>query len=234
MYMYNIREVSSSQSGIHHRLQSTVIKHINSHYQKPFQQHNLVAYNTLLQHLNKHHYRNLILDSGCGTGMSTNLLAQRFPDSLVVGIDQSAHRLNKAKREQLNNVLLLQTNCEDFWRLCLYGSDDRRRIMFKAHYMLYPNPWPKSVHLKRRWHGHPVFPVLPNLSDQTVVRSNWKTYMDEFALSWHWVTGIRTSVEMLPSKLVAPMTLFERKYSLSGHKLYALEASSNLSILRQE
>lgn len=37
----------------------------------------------------------LILDSGCGTGRSTLLLARQHPHALVVGVDKSGTRLSK-------------------------------------------------------------------------------------------------------------------------------------------
>ncbi len=57
----------------------------------------------------------LILDSGCGTGVSTIKLAEQFPGDLVVGIDQSENRLSKSKEK--NNVLFFRANLIDIWLL---------------------------------------------------------------------------------------------------------------------
>ena len=53
------------------------------------------------------------------------------------------------------NCLLLRANMIDFWLLVAHQSDWH----ITAHYILYPNPFPKSKHLRRRWHGHPVYPA---------------------------------------------------------------------------
>lgn len=157
----------------------------------------------------------MILDSCCGTGMSTRLLAESHPSSLIIGVDQSSHRLEKFSGERLDNSVLLQANCEDVWRLCVENN-----IAFDEHYILYPNPYPKSVHLKRRWHGHPVFPFLKPLAKKTILRSNWKLYLDEFAYAWDVLTGKYFEVTEVDTR--NPMTLFEKKYSASGQKLYEL------------
>jgi tRNA G46 methylase TrmB len=84
--------------------------------------------------------RPLILDSYCGTGMSTAVLAAQYPEALVVGIDQSASRLAKHQVVDHQNYLLLQAEAESFWR-CLVEAE----MPLAAHWMLYPNPWPKGL-----------------------------------------------------------------------------------------
>ena len=60
------------------------------------------------------------------------------------------------------NAILLRAELSDFYSLVAYQSD----WVVKSHYLLYPNPYPKSKHLKRRWHGHPIFPVLLAIGEQ--------------------------------------------------------------------
>ncbi|GIR70322.1 MAG: hypothetical protein CM15mP74_15730 [Halieaceae bacterium] len=101
--------------------------------------------------------RPLILDSFCGTGMSTGPASRKYPDKWVVGIDQSAHRLAKHPHSVAENCLLLQAEAEPF------GSVWPRLASLHAHWLLYPNPWPKASQFKRRVHGHGAFPVLARL-----------------------------------------------------------------------
>jgi len=215
--MGNSNTVTSNQPGLHKNLDDTVRKHIHSEYKKPIQQHNLLAFEQLQEKIYNQNFSSLILDSCCGTGKSTMTLAKNNPDSLIIGIDQSFKRLNKQLDDviQPDNCLLLQANCEDIWRLC-----DAHNIHFAAHYILYPNPWPKSVHLGRRWHGHPVFPYLAKISDKTIVRSNWRLYLEEFQQAWCLLT--EQSSEICPLKINSPLTLFEKKFAESGQVLYEL------------
>jgi tRNA (guanine-N7-)-methyltransferase len=220
--MDNSKSVTSNQQGIHQRLTETVNRHIQSAYKKPYQQHNIEAFGQLQQKLNSppkaaQYPQGLIFDSCCGTGLSSITLAEQNPNALIVGVDQSFARLNKNTPEQIipDNCLLLQANCEDIWRMCI-----EHKIHFEKHYILYPNPWPKSSHLKRRWHGHPVFPVLKDLAKQTIVRSNWPLYLEEFAQSWCLLTDNQHRVKQLI--IEKPLTLFEKKYWLSGQTLFEL------------
>lgn len=48
-----------------------------------------------------------ILDVGCGPGNSTKILAERYPEAYVLGIDSSEHMVTKAK--QINPTINFQT-----------------------------------------------------------------------------------------------------------------------------
>ncbi|MFL0804066.1 MAG: methyltransferase domain-containing protein [Agarilytica sp.] len=219
--MYDSKKVVSNQPGVHERLVEYVKKHMACDYRKPCREHNREAFATFERELASRSPATLILDSCCGTGMSTRILAQRNPEAFVVGVDQSEHRLNKYSESEPENCLFLRANCEDVWRLFVQNN-----IVFDEHFILYPNPWPKSVQFKRRWQGHPVFPVLPELSKTITLRSNWQTYLDEFALAWQVLTGVEGSAE--PIVVDDAMTLFEKKYAGSEQPLFELVLSKQL------
>lgn len=40
------------------------------------------------------------------------------------------------------------------------------------------------IHTKRRWHGHPVFPILVALGGQIEVRASWEGYLKEFRVAY--------------------------------------------------
>lgn len=218
--MFDSKKITSPQSSPHKRLTHVVSKHIENRYQKPFQHHNLIAFEELQKAISEHGKTSFILDSCCGTGMSTALLAHANPNSLILGIDRSAKRLTKQSDNTLfkkpENCLYLQADCEDIWRLCVENN-----LVFEKHFILYPNPYPKLEHLKRRWHGHPVFPFLRKLSSEIVLRSNWKLYLEEFSLAWSLLTKSE-AIEVSTLDVQKPLTLFERKYAGSGQTLYEL------------
>jgi tRNA G46 methylase TrmB len=165
--------------------------------------------------------RRLVLDSGCGTADSTRLLAQRHADAVVIGIDRSAARLARSGVStwptRQGNKVLLRAELASFWRLAAAAG-----WRLQAHYLLYPNPWPKSGQLLRRWHAHPVWPGLLALGGQLEMRCNWEVYAREFAaaISLCSDAGVRLETLLEPEGL----SPFERKYAASGHRLFAVRA----------
>ena len=144
--------------------------------------------------------------------MSTALIAQHNPGCVVIGVDKSADRLSRHVQASTTQYRLFRAECEPFWR-CLVDAC----VTLRAHTLLYPNPWPKARHLKRRIHGHPGFPLLKALGGDVEVRTNWSIYVQEFALAWEVLGGTGAVDSFVPS---APVTLFERKYHQRGQALW--------------
>ena len=205
------RPVKSNQPHTHQQLPALLQRHLNNTHRKPVAGHSLSSY-ALLENALRTNPRPLVMDSFCGTGHSTAILARRHPNHLVVGVDKSAHRLARHPGGECENYLLLQADCEDIWQLL---RDDG--IFLEYHYLLYPNPWPKSRHLQRRVHGSAAFPWLLKLGGKIELRSNWKLYVEEFGLAMH-LAGSPGVVSRLPEQ--PPLTLFEEKYRASGHELW--------------
>ena len=213
----NSRPVQSNQASPHEQLQAVVAKHAATAYRKPVSAVNLEAFTTSIAAWKSHGDTPLILDAGCGVGLSTRKLAHAFPDSFIIGVDQSADRLGRDVRwpvDQPENFITVRADLVDYWRLMLAEG-----IYPQQHYLLYPNPWPKKSQLGRRWHGHAIFPVVVALGGRIECRSNWKTYIDEFALSLHQLSGIAVHAEMYDSTPAEALTPFEAKYVNSGHTL---------------
>jgi tRNA G46 methylase TrmB len=206
----NSRAVSSNQQGIHEKLEATVKKHLNSDFKRPFAEHTLNAF-AIAQHFINQQQKPIILDACCGTALSTINIAKMHPEHCVIGIDQSIKRLNKAL-ELPSNALLLQADLLDFYRLAA-----KNNWQLSKHFLLYPNPWPKSTQLKRRWHAMPCFPAMLQLGGIIEVRSNWPIYIEEFSEALR-IAGFTAETELFhPAK---PITAFEEKYQLSGHQLW--------------
>jgi len=212
----NSSPISSAQTGIHDHLPATLARHAAHPYLKPILEHNRAAFDSAIAAWQAGGGKPLILDAGCGVGLSTLHLAARFPDHFVIGVDQSAHRLarNTTWRGPLpDNLLRVRADLVDFWRLMLAAGVHPAR-----HYLLYPNPWPKIGQLGRRWHGHPVFPAIVALGGRIECRSNWRIYIEEFASALRQLRGadIRCEHYVPPD----PITPFEQKYLASGHALW--------------
>jgi tRNA (guanine-N7-)-methyltransferase len=214
------RPVHSNQRHVHSKLPLLIHRSISNLYQRPISSHSRKAFEQLQRRLAAKPLP-LVLDSFCGTGHSTCVLAQRHPNHLVVGIDKSSNRLSKHSGSEDENYILLQAQCEDIWRL-LRNSE----LTTEFHYLLYPNPWPKSSHLQRRVHGHPTFHTLLELGGRIELRSNWQVYVEEFGIAMNLCGVPGTVVQIVPDQ---PITLFERKYLSSGHSLWAFIASLKAS-----
>ena len=216
------RRVNSNQSGLHPNLERVVTRHLLSSYQRRASSETLAIAADVRQRLESYP-GGLVLDSGCGVGESTYRLAVLYSNCLVIGVDKSSVRLAKFSslncvRSAQDNIQLINSDAVDLWlALKQYG------IRVARHYLLYPNPWPKKKHLMRRWHAHAIFPTLIALGGELTLRTNWKTYADEFACSLA-IAGMCSSgvCKLTPSNQISP---FERKYHASQHELFELRAS---------
>ncbi|MGQ4277056.1 tRNA (guanine(46)-N(7))-methyltransferase TrmB [Pseudidiomarina sp. E22-M8] len=215
------RPVTTNQHGNHEDLTQVVMRHLRSPFKKPIQEHNREAFQQAAQAV-ADWQGPVILDSCCGVGESTAWLAQQNPDALVIGIDKSAHRLQRHANCQTSEAgqryLLVRADLQDFWRLAVEAN-----WQLQQHYILYPNPWPKAAHLSRRWHGSPVWPYVMALGGELVMRSNWVTYLTEVASSLALVNCSATLQPLLARH--ESITPFERKYQHSGQQLWQLTAT---------
>ncbi len=216
------RAISTNQLGPHKDLARRVERALRHPLRKPVAAHTREAFASCLNwraRQDENGPRPLILDAGCGVGLSTRRLAERYPDHAVIGVDRSADRLARDHGAIADNALLVRADLVDFWRLALEAGWQPTR-----HYLLYPNPYPKSARLKLRWHGHPVFPALLALGGRLELRSNWRLYLEEFALAMAQATGVTATVE--PHSPGADcLTPFESKYHGSGQPLWRLVAA---------
>ncbi len=209
------RVISSNQVGLHEKLDEVVLKHLQHDFKKPYQTHTLEAFKEVEKWVEQQG-KPIIFDSCCGVGESTYHIAKAHPEAIVLGMDKSADRLSKhpsdgeASIEELDNYRLLQVNLNDFWRLAVEAN-----WTLSHHYLLYPNPWPKSKHLQRRWHGSAVFPSIIKLGGELDLRSNWFTYVEEFQQALA-LAGVKSSTEIYTTEKA--ITPFERKYWASGQQ----------------
>lgn len=213
----NSRLPESAQTGIHQHLPRLLDRHAAATFSKPYADYNRTAFAASLERRQREAARApLILDSCCGVGESSVVLARAFPAHYVIGVDQSVSRLARGKSGACDwppNLDLVRADLVDYWRLLHVEG-----IRLDRHYLLYPNPWPKIAHLRRRWHGHPVFPTLLGLGGVLECRSNWPIYLEELCFAVERMTQ-RPAVSE-PFVPDTPMTPFERKYLASGHLLF--------------
>lgn len=218
----NSKTVDSNQSGPHDKLTDIVLRHLQHASRKPFNQHTVEAFEHTCEWLGQWQGP-LIMDSCCGVGESTALIAAQNPQARVIGIDKSALRTGKHRenyRGDSENYLIVRADLNDFWRLA-----HQKEWRLDQHYLLYPNPYPKSAHIQRRWHGSAAFADLLRLGGRLQVRSNWNIYIEEFAMALN-IAGVPSRTEEYSS--TSPMTPFERKYWDSGQSSWQVSADLSL------
>jgi len=219
------KAIVTNQTGIHEKLEDIVEKHFSHPFQKPYQSHTKQAFekiNTFVQtFLADNPDGEIIFDSCCGVGQSTRLLAKRYPDALVIGVDKSSSRIERnvegfdiTSDYHVENFHLVRADLNDFYRLVKTAN-----WPVKKHYILYPNPWPKAKHVQRRWHGSAVFPTLISIGDQIILRSNWLLYLEEFQLAAD-IAGLIGNITEVSND--EPLTPFETKYQASGQQCWQL------------
>lgn len=218
---YNLsRPVSSNQKSINENLKNIVRRHLSHPFLKPISTHNIDCYKKTLTLINR---EKIIFDSGCGNGKSTQALAALHKDAFVIGIDKSDKRVSIGNNQNmpalLDNYCVVRSDLIDFLRL---ASNDG--INLYKHYFLYPNPWPKKQHIQRRWHGSPIFPDIIKLGGQIEIRSNWKIYLEEFALALS-IADHKSSLSKIITNGNNCLTDFEAKYQQSNHELWQLNSA---------
>lgn len=226
----NIRSIDSPQEGLHPNLEKIVKKHLSSKWLKPYAKHSLVAYTEIKDECEADG-RPIIFDTGCGVGISTLNLAIQNPNDLILGIDKSQDRLDKfishkaylekKHNTTIDNALVFRADLEDMFRMMLEND-----WKFKKIYFLYPNPWPKSEHFRRRWHGHPVFKdicqLYQNSEEGFELRTNWETYAQEFAEAIKNAGLGKTDFSKITNSITNEnaITPFELKYYSSNQDLF--------------
>mgnify|MGYP001201438720 CR=1 FL=1 len=90
----------------------------------------------------------IYLEIGCGHGHWLCSFAQETDDVLFVGIDLITKRIEKANskkiKRELNNIFFLKADAMEF----LSFMPDS--VKFSSCFLMYPDPWPKKRHHKRR------------------------------------------------------------------------------------
>lgn len=196
-----------------------------------------------------HYYSSIAIDSGCGTGLSTRLLADILPHTTrIIGLDRSAVRLSKGinyhhrhyrhqhtvlddgnERNQ-RNAEIVRADMEHFWRLAVHNSWAK---LTQYQFFFYPNPYP--LHLKRRIYGRPSFPYVVSLGGRVEVRASWAAYLEDFLAAYSVLTPDNTDEfraspvhSVLHTKrdididIVVPISNFEKKFIEADQPIYRL------------
>lgn len=207
------------QAAPHAALHAVVQTHFEATWRRPVSSHSIEAFQRVKERVSAHPGE-LMLDSCCGTGQSTRYLAEQFPNALILGVDKSAHRLDRHGSKGMGDYELVRADVNDFWRLA-----EAAGWRLARHFLFYPNPYPKASQLRKRWYASPAFPVLLRLGGYLTVRTNWQVYAEEFQQALGLV-GYEAGLQAL--QVNSPISAFETKYQAQGDTLF--ELTSDLDV----
>ncbi len=90
----------------------------------------------------------ILFEPGCGHGHWLTNYAQVNPKQVCVGIDLISHRIRKGKekaaKRKLDNIYFIKADLGEFLEVLPV------HIRFDKTILLFPDPWPKARHHRRR------------------------------------------------------------------------------------
>lgn len=139
--------------------------------------------------------RPLIVDIGFGSGESTVDLAERFPDHAVLAIDVHppgiARLLSQIDERGLDNIRIIAGHAVDVFDRALAN------VRVKQIVTLFPDPWPKARHHKRRLLQSSTIERLTSRTaeDATwLIATDWEPYAEHISESFtqhaKWTGGV--------------------------------------------
>ena len=90
-----------------------------------------------------------VLEIGCGHGHFLSDFAEAHPDENCVGVDLINRRVSKAEnkkgKRKLANITFLKAEAIEFLETL------PENVQFNLIFVLFPDPWPKKRHFRRRF-----------------------------------------------------------------------------------
>jgi len=166
------------------------------------------------------------VEVGAGKGRFLLELAEARPDTDFLGVERAAkyHRLEaeRAARRGLVNVRLLWTTAEDLlFRLLAPASVD-------VLYVLFPDPWPKKRHHKRRLFKPDVVEAMAEAlvpGGRLLVKTDHPDYAAVIRDVLAGAAGLRP-VDPTEAFTGLPVTGFEHKFLVEGRTIHPFAMES--------
>lgn len=161
------------------------------------------------------------IEIGSGKGRFLLQMAAEHPDISFLAVERAAkyHKMvcDKAGRRGITNVRLLRTTAEDlFFRLLPQNSVD-------ALYILFPDPWPKKRHHKRRLISLDVTAAMVRClkpGAELLIKSDHSGYAEVIEEVLQQTSAL-TPTDPIEAFSNLPVTGFESKYIIEGRKIHA-------------
>ena len=165
--------------------------------------------------------KKLIADVGFGSGESLLSMANKYQEANFVGIEVYSSgigsALNQIQKNKLTNLKIIESDV--FQLLERNIADDT----FDGIVFLYPDPWPKRKHHKRRLLSEGFLNLLyDKITTNGLVfcKTDWENYYyqikEGFSADNRWVSEDLTNLPEYISSL--PKTKYERKALIEGRR----------------
>jgi tRNA (guanine-N7-)-methyltransferase len=161
------------------------------------------------------------VEIGSGKGKFLLELAAALPEHDFLAVERAGkyHRLccDRAARHGISNVRLLRTTAEDLlFRLLVKESVGRIFVLF-------PDPWPKKRHHKRRLINADVVDAMRTAltpGGRLLVKTDHEGYSEAISEVFQRAAGW-TALDPEEAFTELPVTGFERKYLQQGRSIYS-------------
>ncbi len=165
--------------------------------------------------------KKLIADVGFGSGESLLFMANKYQEANFVGIEVYSSgigsALNQIQKNKLTNLKIIEADV--FQLLETNIADDT----FDGIVFLYPDPWPKRKHHKRRLLSEGFLNLLyDKITTNGLVfcKTDWENYYyqikEGFSADDRWVSEDLINLPEYISSL--PKTRYERKALIEGRR----------------
>jgi tRNA (guanine-N7-)-methyltransferase len=161
----------------------------------------------------------LHVDLGCGDGSFLCVLAQRMPEKNFLGIERLLGRFRRAavKAAKIRNVRVLRMESSYVVRYLLPPRS------VETFYLLFPDPWPKRRHWRRRI----VTPDLLKAISQALVQGGTLLIATDHVSYLEKIKEIaQTNLDLAivdPANVDLPQSRFARVFQQQGAAIHWLE-----------
>ncbi len=171
----------------------------------------------------------IVVDLGCGAGNFLRDYALLFPEYNFYGFELRYKRLVKGalkfKKHNIPNVRLIQARAEDLALWFPQGS-------LKEVYVNFPDPWPKTRHLKHRLITPGFLERLSGLLEENgtfVFKTDHREYFDPVkslieSSGLFEVTGYSEDLHHSPFNEQNIPTEFELLFKTKGYPIYYIKS----------
>jgi tRNA (guanine-N7-)-methyltransferase len=162
----------------------------------------------------------LEVDLGCGDGSFLLALAEESPERNFIGIEKLAGRVEtgcrKGARRGLRNLRILRI--ETAYAIQYLLPPESTEVV----HLLFPDPWPKRKHKRRRIVTAEFLAMLHRLL-VAQGRLHIATDQEAYFASIREVVSASSFVEESAAERTFPLTTFEKRFVAQGLPIYRLE-----------